>query len=78
VITRIGIIGAGAIGSNGFVVAQGRQVGLATPFNAAIVRLFHVREIGFAPDPAAAVKRARRMPTSRPRCSRVPRSRRRP
>jgi 2-dehydropantoate 2-reductase len=37
---------------NGFVVAQGRRVGVATPFNAAIVRLFHERGIGFAPAPA--------------------------
>ncbi len=36
---------------NGHVVDQGRAVGVATPFNAAVVGLFHERGIRFTPDP---------------------------
>jgi 2-dehydropantoate 2-reductase len=37
---------------NGYVVAQGRRVGIPTPFNAAIVELFHRHPVGtLTPDP---------------------------
>jgi 2-dehydropantoate 2-reductase len=36
---------------NGYVVAEGRKVGVETPFNAAVVRLFHERGLDFSPDP---------------------------
>jgi 2-dehydropantoate 2-reductase len=36
---------------NGFVVDQGKATGVATPFNEAVVRLFHERGTRFAPDP---------------------------
>jgi 2-dehydropantoate 2-reductase len=36
---------------NGYVVAEGRKVGLKTPFNEAVVRLFHDLGVGFKPDP---------------------------
>ena len=37
---------------NGLVVAEGRRVGVATPLNAAVVRLFHERGLDVAPDPS--------------------------
>jgi 2-dehydropantoate 2-reductase len=36
---------------NGYVVAEGRKVGLKTPFNEAVVRLFQDLGVGFTPDP---------------------------
>jgi 2-dehydropantoate 2-reductase len=36
---------------NGYVVAEGRAAGVATPFNEAIVRLFHERGLRWQPDP---------------------------
>jgi 2-dehydropantoate 2-reductase len=38
---------------NGSVVAEGRKAGVPTPFNQAVVRLFHERGIHFRPDPAS-------------------------
>jgi 2-dehydropantoate 2-reductase len=37
---------------NGYVVAEGRKVGVPTPFNELVVRLFHERGIAVRPDPA--------------------------
>jgi 2-dehydropantoate 2-reductase len=37
---------------NGHVAARGRQVGVPTPFNDAIVGRFRSLGVGFAPDPA--------------------------
>jgi 2-dehydropantoate 2-reductase len=37
---------------NGYVAEQGRQAGVKTPFNDAVVRLFREFGVGFKPDPA--------------------------
>jgi 2-dehydropantoate 2-reductase len=37
---------------NGYVVERGRAAGVPTPFNAAVVRLFHERPIRFTPEPS--------------------------
>ena len=36
---------------NGFVVDEGRRVGVKTPFNEKVVELYHALGVGFTPDP---------------------------
>jgi 2-dehydropantoate 2-reductase len=36
---------------NGYVVAEGRRVGVKTPFNEAVVELYHAHGVGLRPDP---------------------------
>jgi 2-dehydropantoate 2-reductase len=47
---------------NGAVVAEGRQVGIKTPFNEAVVRLFAALGVGFKPDPGLLEPLARMLP----------------
>jgi 2-dehydropantoate 2-reductase len=36
---------------NGFVTAEGRRVGVKTPFNDRVVELYHAHGVGLTPDP---------------------------